>query len=397
MMTKKREEVSSKMSPNGKISVPEGVVNWLFKVIQPIYEDGRRTFHDSLALLDRFHCLRPRTRVFTHPDGTPQLLLSLYGTIGSGGNASSPNCVPVIMWVPNLYPVKPPFISIDLENFDMNTISSSLPIQAYIDSNGWVALPILGRWDPATMNLTMIVQEFTSLLSEPSQDRVPSLPPKPNVQPSLERTTPPLPPKPNSPHVQPPLPPPPPPQPPSNTVDLMDIDNTDSSSTNHHEMLHNLQLVVNELYREDVDYVADKILTRQTIMQDSIARFHEMIAIDRNHLQAVEQAIAQTMRSLNAQIDVLTAERANVQQFSSASPLDGEDMSSIAVAQTEGLNQLYKLVAKDYALTDTIECLSRMLHRGTVPLDTFVKQGRELARQQFLVRWHIQRITSPLA
>nr|2F66_A Chain A, Suppressor protein STP22 of temperature-sensitive alpha-factor receptor and arginine permease [Saccharomyces cerevisiae]2F66_D Chain D, Suppressor protein STP22 of temperature-sensitive alpha-factor receptor and arginine permease [Saccharomyces cerevisiae]2F6M_A Chain A, Suppressor protein STP22 of temperature-sensitive alpha-factor receptor and arginine permease [Saccharomyces cerevisiae]2F6M_C Chain C, Suppressor protein STP22 of temperature-sensitive alpha-factor receptor and argi len=64
---------------------------------------------------------------------------------------------------------------------------------------------------------------------------------------------------------------------------------------------------------------------------------------------------------------------------------------------TDGLNQLYNLVAQDYALTDTIEALSRMLHRGTIPLDTFVKQGRELARQQFLVRWHIQRITSPLS
>ncbi|CAI7055299.1 ASB_collapsed_G0005730.mRNA.1.CDS.1 [Saccharomyces cerevisiae] len=117
------------MSANGKISVPEAVVNWLFKVIQPIYNDGRTTFHDSLALLDNFHSLRPRTRVFTHSDGTPQLLLSIYGTVGTGGNGSSPNSIPVIMWVPSMYPVKPPFISIDLENFDMNTISSSLPIQ----------------------------------------------------------------------------------------------------------------------------------------------------------------------------------------------------------------------------------------------------------------------------
>lgn len=79
----------------------------------------------------------------------------------------------------------------------------------------------------------------------------------------------------------------------------MDMDNTDISPTNHHEMLQNLQTVVNELYREDVDYVADKILTRQTVMQESIARFHEIIAIDKNHLRAVEQAIEQTMHSLN--------------------------------------------------------------------------------------------------
>lgn len=156
--------------------------------------------------------------------------------------------------------------------------------------------------------------------------------------------------------------------------------------------------MLNELYREDVHYVADKILTRQTIMQDSVARFHEMVTADSTRLQAVEQTIEQTMQTLNAQIEVLAAERAKVQEFSSASPFDDEfDVDAIAVAQTDGLNQLYHLVAKDYALTDTIECLSRMLHRGSVPLDTFVRQGRELARQQFLVRWHIQRITSPLA
>ncbi|CAI4299662.1 AKH_1a_G0005410.mRNA.1.CDS.1 [Saccharomyces cerevisiae] len=385
------------MSANGKISVPEAVVNWLFKVIQPIYNDGRTTFHDSLALLDNFNSLRPRTRVFTHSDGTPQLLLSIYGTISTGEDGSSPHSIPVIMWVPSMYPVKPPFISINLENFDMNTISSSLPIQEYIDSNGWIALPILHCWDPAAMNLIMVVQELMSLLHEPPQDQAPSLPPKPNTQLQQEQNTPPLPPKPKSPHLKPPLPPPPPPQPASNALDLMDMDNTDISPTNHHEMLQNLQTVVNELYREDVDYVADKILTRQTVMQESIARFHEIIAIDKNHLRAVEQAIEQTMHSLNAQIDVLTANRAKVQQFSSTSHVDDEDVNSIAVAKTDGLNQLYNLVAKDYALTDTIECLSRMLHRGTIPLDTFVKQGRELARQQFLVRWHIQRITSPLS
>ena len=177
----------------------------------------------------------------------------------------------------------------------------------------------------------------------------------------------------------------------------MDIDNADISMTNHHEMLQNLQSVVNELYREDVNYVTDKILARQTVMQDSITRFYEMIAVDKNHIQAVEQEAEQAMHSLNTQIDILTAERAKVQHFSSTSPLDDEDVNSIAVAQTDGLNQLYDLVAKDYALTDTIECLSRMLHRGTVTLDIFVKQGRELARQQFLVRWHIQRITSLLS
>ncbi|CAI4057153.1 hypothetical protein N7582_000789 [Saccharomyces uvarum] len=379
------------MSASGKISVPEGVVNWLFKVIQPIYDDGRRTFHDSLALLDKFHRLRPRTRVFTHPDGSPQLLLSIYGTVGDS--------LPLIMWIPNLYPVKPPFISIDLETFDVSTISSSLPVQAYIDSDGRIALPILDHWNPATMSLIAVVQELMGLLNEPSQDPVPSLPPKPDAtQSPLKHTIPPLPPKPKSPHVQPPLPPPPPPQPPSSAVDLMDMDNTDLSPTNHHEMLQNLQSVLNELYREDVHYVADKILTRQTIMQDSVARFHEMVTADSTRLQAVEQTIEQTMQTLNAQIEVLAAERAKVQEFSSASPFDDEfDVDAIAVAQTDGLNQLYHLVAKDYALTDTIECLSRMLHRGSVPLDTFVRQGRELARQQFLVRWHIQRITSPLA
>lgn len=102
------------------------------------------------------------------------------------------------------------------------------------------------------------------------------------------------------------------------------MDNTDLSPTNHHEMLQNLQSVLNELYREDVHYVADKILTRQTIMQDSVARFHEMVTADSTRLQAVEQTIEQTMQTLNAQIEVLAAERAKVQEFSSASPFDDE-------------------------------------------------------------------------
>ncbi|MCQ5168048.1 hypothetical protein NE645_19090, partial [Roseburia hominis] len=58
------------------------------------------------------------------------------------------------------------------------------------------------------------------------------------------------------------------------------------------------------------------------------------LAIDKNHLRAVEQAIEQTMHSLNAQIDVLTANRAKVQQFSSTSHVDDEDVNSIAVAKT---------------------------------------------------------------
>ena len=72
------------------------------------------------------------------------------------------------------------------------------------------------------------------------------------------------------------------------------------------------------------------------------------------------------------------------------------DPSSLVVTQNLALDQLYEVVAKDYALSDTMHVLARLLNRDAVNLDVFVKKTRQLGREQFFTRMHIQKIAENL-
>ncbi|KAH3900443.1 ubiquitin-binding ESCRT-I subunit protein STP22 SCDLUD_003425 [Saccharomycodes ludwigii] len=81
-----------------QLQVPYQVLDWLVRVIHPIYESPKSVFNDVVYALNQYqYILRPKTKVYTDVNGVSQLLLCLYGKIGVD------NSIPIILWIPVNY------------------------------------------------------------------------------------------------------------------------------------------------------------------------------------------------------------------------------------------------------------------------------------------------------
>lgn len=72
------------------------------------------------------------------------------------------------------------------------------------------------------------------------------------------------------------------------------------------------------------------------------------------------------------------------------------DVDSMVVAGSVVETQLYDLVAEDMAIEDTIYVLGKALDRERIGLDVFLKHARTLAREQFLKKALIRKISEEL-
>lgn len=136
--------------------LPEPVVQWLFKVIQPIYKQPKLVFHDAVQTLTEFKNLRPRTRVFTDEDGSPRLLLCLYGSIHIEQGLD----VPVLIWIPESYPIAKPLLFIDLELLGKDL---QLVTNESVEPDGRVHTRLLRQWNPQSANLFNVIQDLADM------------------------------------------------------------------------------------------------------------------------------------------------------------------------------------------------------------------------------------------
>lgn len=85
--------------------IPQLVSNWLFNVIQPLY-DNKQIVYTHVYQFLQVHLkknlnFKVRTRVYTSSgSGQSNLLINLFGTIAINNEIS----VPVEIWVPTSYP-----------------------------------------------------------------------------------------------------------------------------------------------------------------------------------------------------------------------------------------------------------------------------------------------------
>ena len=112
-------------------------------------------------------------------------------------------------------------------------------------------------------------------------------------------------------------------------------------------------------------------------------------------LNWIKSSIIESRESLQKGIEDVDKETLLVEKFIAE---NGTTLDSNTVYTTEvpALDQLYTLVARDRALTDTIQVLARLLNCGALEFDAFIKQVRELARDQFMARLHIRKIIALL-
>lgn len=462
--------------------LPEPVVQWLFKVIQPIYKQPKLVFHDAVQTLTEFKNLRPRTRVFTDEDGSPRLLLCLYGGIHIEQGLD----VPVLIWIPESYPIAKPLLFIDLELLGKDL---QLATNESVEPDGRVHTRLLRQWNPQSANLFNVIQDladmcnaiapiqpvtFSSTVAPGTTDaeKSPPVPPKPALPPKttdnaikfagqtssipgpngipkipermpLQNPTqetdttirpskasinptgngtmgpPPLPEKPQQsnalhdqlrqlnlqepPHHDDHA------NPVQNTqrtfvdavpnevpmVDLLDSMDEKPVSDAYTQSLEKLKMTIHELSTLDQNYKKEQIESRIPQLQTAIKQFDDLYNHESEKLNWIKSSIIESRESLQKGIEDVDKETLLVEKFIAE---NGTTLDSNTVYTTEvpALDQLYTLVARDRALTDTIQVLARLLNCGALEFDAFIKKVRELARDQFMARLHIRKIIALL-
>lgn len=368
-----------------------------------------------MVILNYYRQLRPRTRVYTDSNGISELLLCIYGK----PEIESP--VSLLIWIPRSYPLEHPIVYVDLESLKDSKISPG----KHVDPNGMMTLPIFEKWDADTCNLLHVVQECVKIcrydhvvdpITFDDQGTYLTLPLKLPSNPDEEIPKPPLPKKTslqNSPSnffgvpsnipVKAPievLPAEAPPVLPKKplvvpSLDLLDSVANENADHTHKAVLGDLQHALNEMSEEDITYINEHLQKRKLAIASAYQQFESMYKYEADALKNIQESIELTKASLQGEITLIQKHFNKIELYEKE---NGEeiDPSSLVTTQNDALDQLYELVARDYALSDTMHVLARLLNRDTVNLDVFVKKTRQLGRDQFFTRMHIQKIAESL-
>lgn len=178
-------------------------------------------------------------------------------------------------------------------------------------------------------------------------------------------------------------------------TDLLDSEVTLQENPRHKEALDHLQNVLNQLKIMDAHYTKETIEDRILPIKSAIEQFELSYNYEQAALNRTRETIEFTKECLDREISAIQRQTEQVEQYEN-NVGDNPDPNSIVATENLRINQLYEIAAKDYALSDAIHTIGRLLNSGSIKLDTFVKKTRELAREQFLTRMHMQKIISSL-
>lgn len=314
------------------------------------------------------------------------------------------------------YPIEHPLLFVDLES----ATGSGPYVSLYVTPDGEIRLPMLDHWHPEVSNLCQLVEELiqinfrSGLLSQETSSRplqgfpgpsLPDLPPKPPAvppRPGAPVTGGPLPPKtldtPELPAMAPsPIAPPRIPERPPTTssTDLLDTEINVNENARHVKAIEHLQQTLKEIRLSSNLATKENLESRKAAIRNAIQQFEMTLDYERATLQRSFEAIEQTKMSLGKEIDTISRQTEQIAAYESRQG-DSPDPSAIIATENNIVDQLYRLIAKDCALSDAINTLSRLFTNDVVKLDIFVKKSRGLAREQFLIRLHIQKVIAKL-
>lgn len=155
------------------------------------------------------------------------------------------------------------------------------------------------------------------------------------------------------------------------------------------EVLHTIRSAIQERaeagHRDFLAKLKDVDADRREMEAARDAVQRETAYLERT-LQSAESSIA----TLGERIDRAQATRAT------ADAAKEPDIDAALMATTVVHDQLFDLVCDELAIDDTIFTLGRAFDDGKLDLDVFLKHLRALAREQFLKRAHIAKITARL-
>jgi ESCRT-I complex subunit TSG101 len=405
----------------------EKIINDL--LVQCTYKYKDLSKRDITQALCYFKELTPKQDKHAYPNGQIKDLLTLNGTIPVNFKSSRYN-IPIQLYLSDLHPYTPPIAYVRPTN------EMSINVSTSVDSNGRVLLPCLTEWNYPHSDLYMLLNIMTMTFSEntplfaktfkpvvvtaaaaasinpgsippyPVDNRTPypmpgsgnhyaAQQPMPGYgydQPAANSSnTPVYPSSTNNPYYPGGHPRTPPQLAQNPTVATA----AGSSVTGYSD-----DTIKPEYYRMSlISAITDKIrfkyleaIEAKQAEVDSLKRVNDDLIRSQSYLDSlINDASSETL-----QIDELCQQLSlkSLQLSENLNRIQHRDKASIddaIVTPTPLYRQILQLYSEELALQDLIYYLSEGLSRGSVSLDSFLKQVRLLTRKQFMLRATMQK------
>jgi len=121
---------------------------------------------------------------------------------------------------------------------------------------------------------------------------------------------------------------------------------------------------------------------------ESLKRTGEELGAGQNKLKLMVGKIQAEESSLSESVGILQNKREELEKMIEQADTAGDDIpvDEVVSASTPLYKQLVSAVAEEAAIEDGLYMLGEALRRGAVDAEVFLKQVRDLARRQFLLR-----------
>lgn len=123
------------------MAIPNSTLQWLYSILKPSYEAADLTYQDIVLLMETFADFRLKTDVFTHQNGSQELLLQLYSAPTPSDRVIVPsNDYQIHIHIPLDYPKSPPLI------FIHPNVGFIISPNGVLTPNGELTPPIVQHW-----------------------------------------------------------------------------------------------------------------------------------------------------------------------------------------------------------------------------------------------------------
>lgn len=318
--------------------LPQSTLQWLYSVLAPAYAHPDMVYQDTVLVLQAFADLRPRTDVYTAPDGRQELLLQLLSQ-----PTPSDRCLvrshdyQLVVCVPQKYPAERPVVFLRPHK------GFRVAPCATLDSDGRLETPVLKSWpygqdtdnagvDPINNRLLVLMCEIKMEL-EANPQLVVALPPIP-AKPTLGAAA----------------------------ADVRNGARTVANSA----VLNQLQLELNMALYDHLSSIDSRVIQSQAQLED----FHTLLINDLNDIRTKSSKLRETHGQLSQ-------EKHKIRQM-----LQDVDLK----LQSPVLDLIpsfdHDLNPKLNTLDDLIKLLETLFFQKKISLNLYLKQIRSLGYQK---------------
>ncbi|XP_047326088.1 protein ELC-like [Impatiens glandulifera] len=290
-----------------------------------------------LSLLRDFPSLEPSCDQFTHNDGTTVNLLNISGHIPIPPRSSS-TTVPLIIWVHENYPFIAPMI------FVVPNPNRILTDHPHVDSSsGSISSPYLLMWNGNNSNLSKLVQNIVNIFSftHEANHRNSSHPSLVSRQEAIDRLT----------------------------------------CSLHYDV---------DVLRNEAEKELEALWALQGKMSDRAEVATSMIIALEEEKQSLENRVVELMNGADSLIDWLEDNDQMITRFN-----DDDDHDDAFRGVDDEEDRVLGCLAEDMAVDDVIYELDKALNKGVIPFRLYIKQVRELSREQFFNRALLVKLRGP--